>query len=170
MFARPGGLLSNHLKGKLAKIHERITTALRVSWSRCIASLQSLMAEDGFSIATVKQSLSRLPVETVRFLGIVVGVASVGLTSLIWIGQVGRIDWRATLAFGSLLAFLVGLAALSRVARTSGLCKTFLADRPFAKVWAGIKSEKWRSASRALKDGSIANLRGLKASPAEWRP
>lgn len=66
------------------------------------------MKREGFSIATVKHNLSKLPVETVRSLGIVVGVAAVGLTGLIWIGQGNRIDWRTTIAIGSTLAFFVG--------------------------------------------------------------
>jgi len=117
------------------------------------------MKREGFSIATVKQNLSRLPVETVRFLGIAVGVASVVLTGLIWIGQGNRIDWRAIIAFGSILAFLVGSAALWWVLRTSGLCKSFFADRPFARVWASIKDTRWMS--QAQKDYSIAQLRRL---------
>lgn len=162
MFARRGGLLNNELKGRLAEIPGRIATTLRVSLPLCIASLRPFMTWEVFSIATVKQNLSRLPVGTVRFLGIIVGVASVGLTSLIWIGQGARINWRATVAFGSLLAFLVGLAVLCWVARTSGLCKAFLADKPLAKVWASIKGERWKSRSQEQKDYSIPKLRRLK--------
>ena len=129
--------------------------------SRCIASLRPFMTWEGFSIATVKQNLSRLPVETVRFLGIVVGVASVVLTGFIWIGLGNRIDWRATIAFGSILAFLVGSAVLWWVVRTSDLCKAFFAHQLFARVWARVKDTRWKSVSQAHKDCSIAQLRRL---------
>jgi signal transduction histidine kinase/ActR/RegA family two-component response regulator len=120
------------------------------------------MKREGFSIATVKQILSKLPVRTVRSLAIVVGVASVVLTGLIWIGQANRINWRATIAFGSILAFLVGSAALWWAARTSDLCKAFFADQPFAKAWASIKDTRWKSVSQTQKNYSIAQLRRLK--------
>jgi signal transduction histidine kinase/ActR/RegA family two-component response regulator len=113
------------------------------------------------SIATVKHNLSRLPVRTVRSLGIAVGVATVVLTGLIWVGQGDRIDWRATIAFGSILALLVGSAALWWAARTSDLCKAFFADHPFARVWASIKDKRWTSVSHAQKDYLIAQLRRL---------
>jgi PAS domain-containing protein len=162
VFARLGGLLNNAVKSKVAGIPEQIATTLRVALSRCIASLRPFTKWEGFSIATVKQNLSKLPEEAVRYLGIVVGVASVGLTSLIWFRQGNRIDWRTTIAFLSILAFLVGSAALWWVVRTSDLCKTFFADRPFAKVWARIKDPRWKSAIQVQKD-SVAQLRRLSA-------
>lgn len=162
MFVRLGGLLSNELKSKLAKIPERIAATSSVLLSRCIASLRPFMKREGFSIATVKHNLSKLPVETVRSLGIVVGVAAVGLTGLIWIGQGNRIDWRTTIAIGSTLAFFVGSGALWWVVRTSDLCKSFFADPPFARLWASIKDPRWKSVSQAQKNYSIAQLRRLK--------
>ena len=162
MFVRLGGLLSNELKSKLAKIPERIAATSSVLLSRCIASLRPFMKREGFSIATVKHNLSKLPVETVRSLGIVVGVAAVGLTGLIWIGQGNRIDWRTTIAIGSTLAFFVGSGALWWVVRTSDLCKSLFADPPFARLWASIKDPRWKSVSQAQKNYSIAQLRRLK--------
>jgi len=156
VFARLSGRLGSEFKSALAGIFERLAT-LRVPWSRCLASFRSLASSERFSIARIKQNLSSLPVETVRFLGIVVGVASVGLISLIWIGQGNRI------ASSSLLALVVGLAALWWFVRTSGVCKSFFADQPFAKVWASIKSERWRSASKPLKDYLTVILRRVSA-------